>query len=298
MTAEHRFGGAWTEQKLQALAQYLSAYTTALKRQPFFLMYIDAFAGTGYRLDADTEDGTNLGLFEDARQYLAGSARIALETEPSFDRHVFIERRAAYITQIEALCREFPQKDTCVVPGEANQEIHRLCSTTDWRKWRAVLFLDPYGMQVEWKTLETIARTRAVDLWLLVPMGIAINRMLPNSGDIPPEWQQRLDMFFGAAEWREAAYITPAPDEPVQQTLFPEPGGIDRSRRAPLEQIERFLIKRLRDIFPTVLDPPLRLNNSHGAWLYSLFFAVASTNPRAQEIALRIAQHIITQSTR
>ena len=41
------FGGPWTQQKLNILEHYLDAYTTALKNQPFRLVYIDAFAGTG-----------------------------------------------------------------------------------------------------------------------------------------------------------------------------------------------------------------------------------------------------------
>ena len=45
----HRFGGAWTDEKLQVLEGYLSAYTTALKNTSFRKGYIDAFAGTGYR---------------------------------------------------------------------------------------------------------------------------------------------------------------------------------------------------------------------------------------------------------
>jgi rhodanese-related sulfurtransferase len=84
-----------------------------------------------------------------------------------------------------------------LIGGEANLEIRRICSTMDWQEWRTVPFLDPYGMQVEWQTLEAIAQTRAIDLWLLVPLGIAINRMLPNSGEVPLPWQRRLDVFFG-----------------------------------------------------------------------------------------------------
>jgi three-Cys-motif partner protein len=44
----HRFGGDWTTEKLTILGGYLSAYTTALKKQKFKTGYIDAFAGTGY----------------------------------------------------------------------------------------------------------------------------------------------------------------------------------------------------------------------------------------------------------
>lgn len=52
------FGGGWTKQKLKVLRKYLSAYTTALKRQPFKTAYIDAFAGTGYRELKDDRRGS------------------------------------------------------------------------------------------------------------------------------------------------------------------------------------------------------------------------------------------------
>lgn len=43
------FGGPWTDRKLAILSKYLNAYSTALSSQPFEKLYIDAFAGTGYR---------------------------------------------------------------------------------------------------------------------------------------------------------------------------------------------------------------------------------------------------------
>ena len=45
-----RFGGDWTSSKLAILGEYLKSYTTTLKNQPFRTAYIDAFAGTGYRM--------------------------------------------------------------------------------------------------------------------------------------------------------------------------------------------------------------------------------------------------------
>lgn len=33
------------------------------------------------------------------------------------------------------------------------------------------MFLDPYGMQVDWATIEAIAKTKAIDLWILFPLG-------------------------------------------------------------------------------------------------------------------------------
>lgn len=49
MGKEHKFGGVWTSQKLQVIADYLKSYMIALKKQRFRKEYIDGFAGTGYR---------------------------------------------------------------------------------------------------------------------------------------------------------------------------------------------------------------------------------------------------------
>lgn len=98
----HRFGGDWTTAKLKVLAGYLSGYTTALKNKPtperpFRKGYIDAFAGTGYR-DARHGNEPESGLLfsnlseNEPQELLDGSARLALKTEPRFDKYIFIDR--------------------------------------------------------------------------------------------------------------------------------------------------------------------------------------------------------------
>ena len=169
----HRFGGAWTTSKLGILGGYLAAYTQALKNQPFKTAYIDAFAGTGYRAKA-RKVGTDHPLFpleeEGTRQLLDGSARVALKTAPRFGRYIFIEKNRRRVAELQRLKVEFPDlaDDIDVRHEEANQSIRRLCRK-DWHMHRAVLFLDPYGMQVEWATIEAIGRTQAIDLWILFP---------------------------------------------------------------------------------------------------------------------------------
>lgn len=206
----HRFGGEWTTRKLEVLAAYLRAYTTALKdqpsaRNPFRKAFIDAFAGTGSR-DARRDDGSgeaqNL-VFPDLaaaepQALLDGSARLALRTDPPFDHYIFIERSAARCGALEALKEDFPERadHIDILQGDANERIQALCNKS-WRSRRAVLFLDPYGMQVEWKTIEAVAKTKAIDLWVLFPLGIGVNRLLTKSGDIPASWRQRLDLLLG-----------------------------------------------------------------------------------------------------
>jgi hypothetical protein len=80
---EHGFGGPWTEEKLDRVTRYLQAYTTALKNQPFQLMYIDAFAGTGYRA-SKRKGQTVRGFFPQMTELVKGSARRALDVDPPF----------------------------------------------------------------------------------------------------------------------------------------------------------------------------------------------------------------------
>ena len=87
-------------------------------------------------------------------------------------------RYADRCAQLDTLKSEFPAlaTDISVQQGEANDEIRKICDK-DWRSHRAVLFVDPYGMQMEWQTIEAIASTQAIDLWLLFPLGIGVTRL-------------------------------------------------------------------------------------------------------------------------
>ena len=68
MTTEHSFGGPWTQEKLEILSRYLDAYTTALKNQPFRLIYIDAFAGPGNWRPGSSYDEAEYGEYNDMLQ--------------------------------------------------------------------------------------------------------------------------------------------------------------------------------------------------------------------------------------
>lgn len=297
---EHRFGGNWTTRKLDVLANYLRAYTTALKdkptpRKPFQKLYIDAFAGTGYReaRQGDT-DSSQSALFPvpdlaepEPQSLLDGSARIALRTEPRFDNYVFIERSAERCARLEDLKAEFPMLAERIVirRGDANTEIQTLCSA-DWRSQRAVLFLDPYGMQVEWTTIEAIARTKAIDLWLLFPLGIGVNRLLTKSGDIPESWRRRLTLLLGTDDWFEEFYQVSA-----TPTLF---GNDQELVKAKMDTIGRYFNNRLKGIFAGVASEPGVLRNSTNNPLFLLCFAVGNEG-RGKEIALRIANHLLKE---
>lgn len=294
-TKSHKFGGDWTTAKLEVLAGYLTSYTTALKDKPtqdrpFRKGYIDAFAGTGYR-DARRDDEPTLSLLlpdlaeTEPQDLLDGSARLALRTDPRFDKYIFIDRSPKRCAQLGALKEEFPDlaADIEVRQGEANDEIQQICKA-NWTSHRAVLFLDPYGMQVEWPTIEAVAKTKAIDLWLLFPLGIGVNRLLKKSGDIPPSWRTRLNLLLGTEDWFDEFYkVTKTRDLFGNEWKHVE--------KATMETIARYFNNRLKQVFAGVVDQPGVLKNKVNSPLYLLCFAVG--NERGKDIAMRIAGHLL-----
>ena len=281
----HRFGGNWTDQKLECVRKYLSAYTTIMNRQQFRFDYIDAFAGTGYREPKSDENADQMRLFdltsEETQNFLDGSARIALQVHPPFKEYIFIEKDRNRFSQLKNLRDAFPDKQIKFINTDANDYLINLCDSTDWRSNRSLVFLDPYGMQVEWQTIKSIAGTEAIDLWLLFPLGTT-NRLLKNHGQISLSRQKTLDRVFGESDWREVFY--PLIDMSLTGEEYREKTG------DIFTEIGKYFIQRLQGVFEKVADPALPLYNSKNVPLYLLCFAAG--NPKGASTAVKIAQDI------
>jgi three-Cys-motif partner protein len=278
----HFFGGPWTQRKLAVVREYLKLYARALKNQSFQRIYIDAFAGTGDRTDKRRETLPLLDLPE-FEAVAKGSARLALEVEPPFHRYILIERATRRASELTALKSEFPSREIEIINDDANDAIAMVCKTTSWRGTRGVVFLDPYGLQVTWDTLVAIAGTKALDVWVLFPSGMGLNRLLTKSGDIPQEWQETLDRSLGTDEWRSAFYRNE--EEP---DLFAGQRSKTVKDADPLK-LEKFYLDRLRTIFPTVMSKSVRLTNSKDQTMYLLCFACANPSPKAKALVTRLS---------
>lgn len=292
MSQEHRFGGDWTDEKLQRLEKYLNAYTNALKKQNFKLAYIDAFAGSGY-IKPQSTDNSEADLFNDLlesenRQYLEGSVIRALRISPPFDRYIFIEKSLKRVQELEKLKEAFPDKASRlkIINQDANEYLKDLCLNYNWENHRAVLFLDPYGMQVEWSTIESIAKTEAIDLWYNFPLGVAVNRMLTKDGKICEDWVNKLDLIFGSHDWFDMFYVESAQTKMFDDDYSPEKIG-------NFVIIQQYLLKRLKSVFADVAKNPLSLCNSKNNPLYLLCFAVSNRSEKARGLATKIAQEIL-----
>ena len=285
------FGGDWTTDKLERVKKYLQAYVRIMNKYKFYFMYIDAFAGTGYvelkEKQVDKIDSLLFDLAEaEPQRFIQGSAQVALQVKPSFSKYVLIEKSSKRCCELEKLRNSYSHlaERIVIINQEANEVIQDICSRTDWRGTRAVLFLDPYGMQVRWNTIEAIAQTKAIDLWLLFPLGVAVNRMLKNDGKINELWAQKLDTIFGTREWYKEFYKTT-----VNIGLF---GDILTTEKiVTIKDIGDYFIKRLKTIFAGVADNPLPFYNSKNNPLFLLCFAAG--NAKGAPTAIKIAQDIL-----
>ncbi|MBI1927344.1 three-Cys-motif partner protein TcmP [Candidatus Poribacteria bacterium] len=288
--SQQNFGGAWTEEKLGRVRKYLVAYATIMNKQAFRFAYIDAFAGTGYRTRKQDENPDELMFPEIAapemQDFFNGSARLALQVQPRFQKYIFIEKDENRFSELQKLKAEFPslQNDIELVQFDVNTYLKELCLNRSWKNHRAVLFLDPYGMEVDWDTITGIAQTQAIDLWLLFPLGIAVNRLLKKDGNIDVTMRSKLERFFGVTDWYDAFYQTIS-----TETLFGK--EMVTQKKGDFASIKQYFVKRLQTVFTKVANNPLPLYNSRNNPLYLLCFAAG--NPRGAPTAVNIAQHIL-----
>jgi three-Cys-motif partner protein len=113
---------------------------------------------------------------------------------------------------------------------------------------------------------------------------MGLNRLLKKDGKLPKEWEDTLDRFLGTTEWRSEFYaIEETPD------LF-EGSKAKTVKSASTEKFEKFILARLRTIFPIVLDKGVTLTNSKGQTMYLLCFASANPSPKVKALATKLAR--------
>ncbi|WP_372422574.1 three-Cys-motif partner protein TcmP [Salinarimonas chemoclinalis] len=298
--AQGRFqGGDHTGQKLDALQRYLSFFTLALKNQGFRLCYIDAFAGSGAYDLASSDAGLLKGLVDDSgRATKAGSAALALATTPTFDVTILIERHQASVRQLKALAAKNPNRQIKVLSGDANEEVRRICREIPWhgrgrsgRQYRGVIFVDPFGMELSFDTLLSVANTRALDMWYLFPTNGVLRQLANDKERIDHHKEAALTRVLGGDWWEDKFYRRDLSHNDLLDDDF------ERAvRTVDVNLLEQSFANRLSEHFGYVSDKPRKLfQNIRGKkiQMFSLFFAVSSRNPKAIQLARRAADRIL-----
>jgi three-Cys-motif partner protein len=266
----NQFGGNWTEAKMEIVVDYAKAYLTIMNKQTWVqTLYFDGFAGSGL-----------IGVNEN-EEIIKGTALRILEIEDPkpFDIYYFVEKdeknKLSLQSKIEA---DYFGKNAHVVQADCN---HKLIDMATFLKknqqFRALAFIDPYGMTVNWNSIEALKKL-GIDLWILVPTGLGVNRLLKNNRDIPEAWLKKLEYFLGIPRNQIIEHFY---KETNVNTLFGEESLISKEKDI-VQKIGELYRQRLKSVFSFVSDSFV-MRNTNNSIMYH--FMMATNNKTALTIA-------------
>lgn len=266
----NQFGGNWTEAKMDIVVDYAKAYLTIMNKQPWAkTLYFDGFAGSGLievEENTDRIKGTSLRILE-------------IDKPKPFDTYYFVEKnpkiKAALESNIQA---NYSEKNTFVIQEDCNVKLIAMAKyLKDNTNYRALAFIDPYGMSVNWASIYAL-KDLGVDLWILVPTGLGINRLLKNNGEISNAWLTKLENFLGLSREKIKDHFY---KREITNTLFGEEVKINKEKGTVSKAGELYK-QKLSTVFKYVTDPFV-MRNSTNSIMYH--FMMATNNSQALKIA-------------
>jgi three-Cys-motif partner protein len=270
--------GPWSEDKLILLAKYLRAYSVIMNRQKdrgYFTKYhyIDAFAGAVYAR------AKNYDPDQEVTRYVEGSPLRALQTEPPFDVCWFVDLSTGRSQKLTELESAYPERDIRVRRGDCNTVLRSeiIAEVTRPSRQRGVVFLDPYGLQVEWGTIQALAKAGTFDVFVNFPI-MGITRILKRDEMPDEEARSEISRIMGDSDWLDTLY---------QPSSQPDIWGIQPIERDVMQAawLAEQYASRVRNLFQYVSEP-LIMYNTRNAPLYALFLA------SHKEVATRIVNEI------
>ncbi len=278
----NKFGGNWTENKIEILVEYAKAYLTIMnifaKKYNWNLLYFDGFAGSGQ---------ISKGNDEDLKMILGAAVRILdIENPRPFDLYYFVEKEPKNAKLLKETTKDkFPNKDIHIVETDCNDKIKSMSRflSTKGKNFKALAYIDPCGMQLKWESLQALEKL-SVDVWILVPTGMGVNRLLKTNGKISDAWLSKLEVFLGMNQKEILSYFY---NESVITTLFGDEVIIKKEDKT-IEKSAQLYKDRLNNLFKFVSEPYVLKNKSNSTMFH---FLMASNNQKA----VKIANEIVTK---
>lgn len=291
--SQPQWGGSWTEKKLDAFANYVSAYLNIMKKYPYWeTLYFDGFAGSGDRSakNFNNEVFEQLSISRQEERLYKGAAErvLSLPDNLSFKYHYFIDANKDSLARLEIKLSELQKTKTKKFQfraGDCNEQLFKLSNAMKRnKKLASLVLLDPFGMQINWESIASLKGTHT-DIWILIPTGVIVNRLLDKACKLT--YSTKLQSFFGLDEKVIIDYFY---TKEKQANLFGDEDNIITKVSKPIDKIAILYSKQLRKIWDHVMDKPLILKNSKGVPIFHFIFA--SNNETALKIAKQITKSI------
>ena len=213
--------------KLQILTHFVSIYTRILGKENTSgdntgfrfeeLVYIDLFSGSGK--NEVNFSGKNISS--------AGSPLIAINSShQKFTKMIFVEQNKerntalkSTLKKLESLAKTNWIEGKCNVlsPEDVNVHISRISEEVGRRNTHSLIFIDPYGMELNFLNFEKILKTKS-DIVFYYNNNLnwrAAQAAKSCSTKGKEKHHETLNLFFGGEEWETAK----TPDELFKQYL-------------------------------------------------------------------------------
>ncbi len=197
--AQNKFGGKWTLQKVEIFMKYVPAYLKIMDSQitkyntNWKLLYFDGFAGSGAVLKENEQK-----LIESVAIQILG-----IQEPRGFDMYYLVEKNSKKSKELESkLKNRFSSlnKDIHVVDTDGSSKIGNLADfMTKNKEYKTLAFIDPFRLQVEWKMIQKL-KGLSINMWILLPTGIGIGRMLKRDGKLEESWIAKIEYSLGLSK--------------------------------------------------------------------------------------------------
>lgn len=270
----NQFGGNWTEAKMKIVVDYAQAYLTIMNKQLWAkTLYFDGFAGSGL-----------IGVNESEETVKGTALRILDIQQPKpFDIYYFVKKDEKYKLSLQSKIEtNYFGRNAHIVQADCNLKLSDMANYLKTNSnYTALAFIDPYGMTVNWESIKALQGLH-IDLWILVPTGVGVNRLLKNDKDIPEAWLIKLEQFLGLPRDEILTYFY---SEKTVNTLFGDETSVNKEK-STIQKVGNLYAQRLKTVFKYVSDSFI-MRNSNNSIMYHFMMATNNAN------ALKIANEVI-----
>jgi three-Cys-motif partner protein len=256
--------GYWSEVKLSILEKYARPYNQILTSNHLRPIYIDGFAGAGHH------------KAKGSGRVILGSPKRALSVRPPFEILHFVDIDGARVEELKRISSSY--SNVYVHQGDCNDVlINRIFPQVRYEdRQRALCILDPYGLHLNWETIQAAGKSKVIEIFLNFPvMDMNMNVLWHRSERVSGNQRDRMTKYWGDSSWESAAYPTTA-------GLFEE-----MQEKATNAEVAEAFRRRLEVAGGFKYVPkPVPMRNTKGATIYYLFFA--AQQPTASKIVEEI----------
>ncbi len=247
MNERGRKAHQWTADKLEFIEKYIPAFVKATKGATK-RYYVDGFAGPGIN---EFEDGSKM----------RGSPLIALE-QNEFTHLYFVEKDLDAFKALKQIVQQHPNKDKATLYNADFNEILPEILVQIEERSPTVFLLDPEGLELEWRSIEAIAKREKADLFILVSASGVLRNLENNFA------YDALTAFFGDTSWME----------------------IDKYKKVGMDRYHAIVdlyLDKLKGLGLTVARHNITARTSKKVKLHSLVFAAKN------DVAIKIAEDVL-----